>query len=151
MAIGISIGVVLGSRDSTTPIELAAEAGLVSRGTPLFVALELASTGEAREVSSGVTATPVLTFGTRGGGYCRELELASVQGATQLLACRRDGDWRLVLASYSPSLSTGGVYRPAAGPSPALDAAIDELIVGEPLDAAAERDVIAGSWETPSP
>jgi hypothetical protein len=74
------------------------------------------------------------------------VELVSARGATQLLGCRRDAGWRLLLSSCAASASPDGVYRPASGPSPALDAAIDELIEGVPLDATAERDVMSRGW-----
>jgi hypothetical protein len=148
LVIGVTIGVLLNPRYAASPLDLAANAGAVSRGTALYEVFERAPAAEARELSAGVTATPVLTFSTASGDYCRELELASAQGATQMLACRRDGDWRLVLASYSASTSPDGVYRPASGPSPAIDAAIDELIEGAPLDAAAERELIDRGWST---
>ncbi len=65
-----------------------------------------------------------------------------MRGATQMLGCRRDAEWRLLLSSYTASTSADGVYRPASGPSPALDVAIDELIEGVPLDEAAERELL---------
>ncbi|HUQ52151.1 MAG TPA: hypothetical protein VM692_08005, partial [Gammaproteobacteria bacterium] len=112
LAIGVGIGLLLNPRDASNPLEVAADAGTVARGTALFDVLEAAPSAEARELAAGVTATPVLTFGTGSGDYCRELEVASPRGATQLLACRRDGDWRLVLASYAPIAASDGVYRP---------------------------------------
>ena len=63
-----------------------------------------------------------------------------------MLACRRDGGWRIAHASYAAATAPDGVYRPASGPSPAIDAAIDELIDGVPLEAEAERALMSRGW-----
>jgi anti-sigma factor RsiW len=147
LAVGVALGVVLApSRQAPDAIELAAEGGAVAPGSALFEMLERVPSAESRELSAGVTATPVVTFGTAGGGYCREVDVASTEGTTQMLACRRDGAWRLAHTSYVAGTSTDGVFRPAAGPSPAMDAAIDELIDGAPLDSAAERALLGSGW-----
>jgi hypothetical protein len=147
LAIGVALGIVLApGRQAPDAIELAAEGGAVAPGTALFEMLERVPSAESRELSAGVTAIPVLTFGTADGGYCREVDVASTEGTTQLLACRRDGAWRLAHTSYVVSTPTDGVFRPASGPSPAIDAAIDELIDGAPLDSAAERELMSSGW-----
>jgi hypothetical protein len=147
LAIGVSFGIVLApGRQAGDAAGFVADSGLVPAGTALFDVFENVPSAESRALPGDVTATPVLTFGTGNGDHCRELELASVRGATQMLGCRRNGEWRLILASYTASASTDGVYRPASGPSPALDAAIDELIEGAPLDAAAERELMSRGW-----
>ena len=147
LAIGVSLGIVIApGRQAPDAIELAAEGGAVAPGTALFELLERVPSAESREVSAGVTATPVLTFGTAEGGHCREVDVATGAGTTQMLACRRDGAWWLAHTSYVVSTANDGVFRPASGPSPAIDAAIDELIDGAPLDAAAERELIDGGW-----
>jgi hypothetical protein len=147
LAIGVALGIVIApGRQAPDAIELAAEGGAVAPGSALFEVLERVPSAESRELSAGVTATPVLTFGTADGGYCREVELASTEGTTQMLACRRDGAWRLAHTSYVVSTNTDGVFRPASGPSPAIDAAIDELIDGAPIEGTAERDLMGRGW-----
>ena len=148
LALGIALGILVApGRGVPDVIELAAQGGAVAPGTALFEVLEGVPSAETRELAAGVAATPVLTFGTADGAYCREVDVASSEGTTQMLACRRDGAWRLAHTSYVVSVSTDGVFRPASGPSPAIDAAIDELIDGAPLDAAAERELIGNAWD----
>jgi hypothetical protein len=148
LAIGVSLGIVLApTRQAGDAAGLVADSGLVAPGTALFDVFETVPSAESRALPGDIIATPVLTFGTANGDYCREIELASVRGATQMLGCRRDAEWRLILASFTASANTDGVYRPASGPSPALDAAIDDLIEGAPLDAAAERELMSRGWE----
>ena len=48
--------------------------------------------------------------------------------------------------SYLVSTTSDGVFRPASGPSPAIDAAIEDLIDGAPLDPAAERELMGSGW-----
>jgi hypothetical protein len=147
LAIGVGLGIAFApGRQALDAIDLAAEGGAVAPGTALFEMLEGVPSAESRELSAGVTAIPVLTFGTADGGYCREVDVTSTAGTTQLLACRRDGAWRLAHTSYVGNSTSDGVFRPASGPSPAIDAAIDELIDGAPLDAAAERELLGSGW-----
>lgn len=147
LAIGIALGIAVApERRAPGAIELAAEGGAVAPDSALFDVLERVPSAESRELSAGVVATPVLTFGTAAGGHCREVDVASGQATTQLLACRRDGAWRLAHVSFVASATTDGVFRPASGPSPALDAAIEELIDGAPIDGAAERALIDRGW-----
>lgn len=146
LAVGLAFGVVLAPDRQGRDRDFIANAGSVAPGSALFEVFERVPTAESRALPGDVTATPSLTFATQSGDYCREVEVASERGATQLLGCRRDAQWRLVLSSYSPSVSTDGVYRPASGPSSVLDAAIDELIEGAPLEAAAERELMSRGW-----
>jgi hypothetical protein len=147
LAFGVALGILV-APDRPTPdaVALAAVVGAVAPGTPLADVLESVPSAESREVLAGVSATPVLTFATADGAYCREVDLASRAGTTQLLACRRDGAWRVAHATYTVAASTDGVFRPASGPSPAIDAAIEELIDGAPLEPAAERTLIERGW-----
>jgi hypothetical protein len=147
LVIGIALGVIIApGRQAPDALELAAAGGAVAPGSALFEVLESVPSAESRELSAGVTATPVLTFGTADGGYCREVDVASADSTTQMLACRRDGAWRLAHTSYAVTATTDGVFRPASGPSPAIDAAIDELIDGALIEGAAERQLIGNGW-----
>jgi hypothetical protein len=150
LAIGIALGVVIApERQAPDAIGMAAEGGVVPPGSALYELLERVPSAEPRELSADVTATPVLTFGTAEGGHCREVDVESVGVTTQILACRRDSAWRLAHVSYVVNPTTDGVFRPASGASPGIDAAIDELIAGAPLDAAAERELIDSGWGAP--
>lgn len=146
LAIGVALGIVLAPGRQAGDTAFVADGGIIPPGSALFEVLESVPSAESSGLPGELTAMPVLTFATGNGAFCRELDLSSARGATQMLACRRDGEWRLQLASYSAGATTDGVYRPASGPSPALDAAISELIDGAPLGAADERELIARGW-----
>ncbi|HJR70117.1 MAG TPA: hypothetical protein VKA43_08775 [Gammaproteobacteria bacterium] len=150
LVIGMSVGVRLGPGGSPDAAGLVAEAGVVAPGTPLFAALDSLPSAATQAVGAGVIATPRLTFGANDGGYCRLVDLTSERSTTEALACRRDDEWLLEMVVFVERAPRDGVYRPASGPSPAIEAAVDSLIEGEPLDAAAERAVIGRGWG-PSP
>ncbi|HYD27266.1 hypothetical protein [Brevundimonas sp.] len=84
-----------------------------------------------------------LTFRDADGRWCRTFQAgeAGVAG----LACRTGDDWRMqVLAPFQAS---GAEVRTAgADTPPAVLAAVDALIAGETLDAAAEVQARDGGW-----
>jgi len=148
LAVGIALGLVLAPH-SPAPGSAAAlaAAGDVAAGDPLFTALETAPSGAPRDLGAGVSAEPRLTFRTRDGGYCRRVDLTRERDAAVVLACRRDGAWRVDAASFARVDATvGGEFRPATETPSAVEAAIDAAIEGEPLSAEAERAVLAGGW-----
>jgi hypothetical protein len=148
LAIGVVIGTRVDSGGSASPTGIVAEAGVVAPGSALFAALDGLPSAATQAVGAGVTATPRLTFATDDGEYCRLVELASERGASEALACRREGEWQLEMVVFVERGPRDGVYRPASGPSPGLEAEIDSLIAGEPLDAAGERELIERGWRS---
>jgi hypothetical protein len=126
-------------------------------GTP-FVTRDgqvLASGALARALSEQLAGTqsaqaPVrigVSFRARSGLYCRTFVLHE-RDALAGLACRDQQAWRLeALARNAPAPASGAEYRPAASAlPPALARTVDELIAGEPLDAAAESAARARAW-----
>lgn len=89
-----------------------------------------------------------VSFRERNGTYCRTFIL---QGASPLagLACREQSAWRVeALARGAPAPAPGGTaYRQAASALPrAVAGTLDELIAGEPLDAAGEAAARERGW-----
>jgi hypothetical protein len=86
-----------------------------------------------------------VSFRARDGGYCRTFVLRAKE-ALAGLACRAQGRWRItVLQAAQPDAT--GAYRPAAASlPPAVTRAVDELMSGEPLDAAEERAARGSDW-----
>ncbi|MCR5876768.1 anti-sigma factor [Phenylobacterium sp. J426] len=85
-----------------------------------------------------------LSFQANDGRYCRTFQSAPDRRAG--LACRDGGGWRLrTVTAWAPAnvdYRTAGVDTP-----PEVLAAVDALIAGEPLDAAAERAARARGWK----
>ena len=87
-----------------------------------------------------------LSFRSRDGAYCRSFLLPAPSPLAGV-ACREPDAWRLqVLAAAAPGAAASG-YRPAAAAMPAaVTQAVDALIAGEPLDAAAEAAARSRAW-----
>ena len=83
-----------------------------------------------------------LTFRNRAGEICRSF----TQDASSGLACRAGGRWQ-VKGLFGAPEGQSGDYRMAAGMDPNLAALVDSAMVGEPLDAAAEKAAKDGGWK----
>jgi hypothetical protein len=89
-----------------------------------------------------------VSFVSRNGDYCRTFmlrEKSTIAG----LACREGGGWRLqTMAAMAHATSGSGEYQPAASSlPPAIEQSVDELIVGDPLDAKAEAAARGNGWQ----
>jgi hypothetical protein len=152
LAIGAVLGFFIAPQGSSPESGLLASTGNVARGSSLHDALETLPSGDTREIAAGLAVTPALSFESRDGGYCRELAIAGSDGSAAALACRRDGGWRVEALGFDEAPAPGagpqgGEFRPAGRASSAIDAAIDERIAGDPLDAAAESALIGRGWQ----
>lgn len=83
----------------------------------------------------------IVTFRRSDGGYCRAFESGGQAG----IACRYESGWQIQsLRAASGSASTQ--YRQAGSGSTALMAEAQDMMAGEPLDAAGEHAAIAAHW-----
>jgi hypothetical protein len=145
LAVGLSLGFGFGQRSSDLPAASALVAtGAVPSGSPLHELLESVPSGERRRLDAAATAEARLTFRAVDGDWCRELMATSAQQASVGLACRRDAGWRLELVGIAAA--GGELYRPAGADAP-FQEAVDALIDGEPLEADAERALLANGWQ----
>lgn len=94
-----------------------------------------------------------ITFRAADGQFCRSFTLREGRPESAPLAglaCRAPagGDrWLIpVLVETPPDTAAPAGYRMAASPAPAVLQAIDERVAGQPLDAAAERQVLQRNW-----
>ena len=87
-----------------------------------------------------------LSFKDRAGLYCRAFQ-ASGRASVAGVACREPSAWRV--RAISPAGPTSdAAYRTAGSETPpAVLAAIDAMIVGQPLDAAGESRAKAAGWK----
>jgi hypothetical protein len=138
LAACLVVGVAIGQSLSPVGGHLVSEHGtLVARaGLARALTTQLAADGGAVKVG--------LTFRDAGGGYCRTF----LSRADRLagLACRRDGRWVVqTVSAWAPQAAPQ--YRTAASETPpAVLAAVDGVIAGAPLDAAAERAARNAGW-----
>ena len=145
LAVGLALGYLVTSRTPASDAALIASAGVIATGTPLHEVLETTTSATTREIGRGVSVTPMLTFRSVDGDYCRQVDVASERGGGEALACRRDGSWRFEAVSFSAGATANGQFRPASRSS-VIDAAIDERIDGDALGVSAEKAVIEQRW-----
>jgi hypothetical protein len=88
-----------------------------------------------------------VSFLSRTGDYCRTFTLRDKR-AVAGLACREGESWRLeALKATDRATSASGEYQPAASTlPPAIEQSVDEIIVGDPLDATAEAAARGKGW-----
>ncbi|HZZ31876.1 MAG TPA: anti-sigma factor [Phenylobacterium sp.] len=139
LAACLVVGVAIGQSLSPPSGSLVSEHGtLVARaGLARALTTQLAADGGAVKVG--------LTFRDAGGGFCRTF----LSRADRLagLACRRDNRWIVQTASAWAPPQVAPQYRTAASETPpAVLAAVDGVIAGAPLDAAAERAARDAGW-----
>lgn len=107
--------------------------------------LETGRSGQQLAASDGSRLNARLSFTDQQGDYCRQFQLRDRTGVSEQIACRRQGQWQPV-ASVPVKPSAPGSYQTASGESP-LDEQLDQMINGDPLDAAAEAAAIAKRWD----
>jgi hypothetical protein len=87
-----------------------------------------------------------VSFLSRDGDYCRTFVFRD-KSAVAGLACRDGESWRLKVLETTRPTSGSGEYQPAAsGLPPAIEQSVEELIVGDPLDAKAEAAAGGNGW-----
>ena len=135
LVLGIGLGTTIGGRGSNAPTAI--EGGRLVAAAELRQALDrqLASTDQR-----GAATRIGLTFRNHDGALCRSFDGRDGAG----LACRSGDKWRIE-ALFGPSIG-GGEYRAASGADPRLGDLIDQVVEGEPLDAAQEREARSRYW-----
>ena len=131
------------------PPGLLADRGTVLERSPLHDVLETLPSGETRDLGTGWSATPRLSFRSTEGLACRRVDLAEAGGSVDAVVCRRGGVWRAELIGYAPARQGTGddLYHPATGGTPSrVDDAINSIMQGEPLGREDERDWIRRGW-----
>lgn len=80
------------------------------------------------------------SFRAQDGALCRVFTATRTSG----IACRDGQAW--ALRRTMTGVTENGAYRQAASPTAALMTDAQDLMAGEPLDTAAERDAVARGW-----
>jgi hypothetical protein len=104
----------------------------------------LATALQTELASSQSAAAPIrigISFTGPDGQPCRTVETADAAG----LACRSDGEWRLALLASTPS-PRASEYQQAGSAAGLVMSAAQEMIVGEPMSAAQERQARDAGW-----
>jgi hypothetical protein len=88
-----------------------------------------------------------LSFRNMSGAYCRTFSLTGSDTSSGL-ACREGADWRITALVQAPraAANSGNFRTAAAEDSPAIRAAVEAAIAGEPLDHAEEIAARQAGW-----
>jgi len=147
MAASVVLGVAISWR-MFTPAEsnlmAASDGALVARGA-LATALDQQLASEQRRDGAVLIG---LTFKSRDGGYCRNFTVRASRTAG--LACRVASEWQIPLTATS-AIPAGGAQQASGAIPPAILAAIEARIAGEPLDAAGEQSARGSGWNPQRP
>lgn len=105
--------------------------------------------GQSAQLADGSEVSPILTFASADGRFCREFSLAAETGNGSGIACRDDGAWAVVaLTDGSPDIASMDDIVLASGASESsLDAAYESLGASDPFDSAREQQLIDGDWQ----
>ncbi|MFQ5564499.1 MAG: anti-sigma factor family protein [Parvularculaceae bacterium] len=122
-------------------------AGVIGASDSLYAALETGRSGVAATVG-GAQVTPLLTFRTADGGYCREFVSRDDSAGMRSVACREGSAWRVKIAVADAPLASGAYYAPAAGANAAIAVFVDDAIAGEPLNRDDEARLLENGWKS---
>jgi len=144
MAASLVVGLLLGPRllRPSAPLETSGGRVLASGVLSGALSQQLASAQPA-----GAPVTIGVSFRARSGGYCRTFVLHESQSLAGL-ACREGPAWQVkaLAQSEAPGAAGGGYAQAASELPPAVARTLDDLIAGEPLDAAAETAARERGW-----
>ncbi|HTD73977.1 MAG TPA: hypothetical protein VK652_10660 [Steroidobacteraceae bacterium] len=144
LLVGVGVG-YLGWHGSAALIQANPSGGLLA-GAALAEAL---STQLSDDRSPARAATAGMSFRAKSGGYCRTFALTGAE-ASSGLACHEADGWSIKVLAQSPSKGSPSQFRTAASElSPAIRAAIEGSIEGEPLDHAGEVAARQAGWSAP--
>jgi hypothetical protein len=146
MAASLVLGVGLGFLAWHGPaglIQPGSGGGLVAKAA----LAEALSTQLSDDRSPARVAIARLSFRSKSGDYCRTFSLTGTDAGSGL-ACREGNDWKIKALTESPRAATNsGNFRTAASEeSPAIRAAVEASIDGEPLDHAGEIAARQAGW-----
>jgi hypothetical protein len=141
LLVGLALG-YLGWHGSAALIQANSSGGLVAGAALADVLSTQLSDGRppARAATAG------LSFRAKTGDYCRTFALTG-DAASSGLACHDANGWSIKVLAQSPSPGSPTQFRTAGSElSPAIRAAIEASIEGEPLDHAGEVAARQAGW-----
>ncbi len=156
MAAALAVGILIGGNinfwntmeDTSTAADQYGLARIISADAPLFAVLENTPSATSQALTEDYSVTPILSFQTRDGVYCREFRTASAAGGMHSVACRGTDQWNLQVTSFVGNGATNGEYYVTAGAadSYAINQFVDQHMRGDALGAAQEQAVIQQGW-----
>ncbi len=147
LAMGVAVGTqsqfgaILGQADNNGALVVAsADGALVS--TQVARVLTSQAGGVAQKIDGMGLARASISFRDAQDQLCRQFSIDGKASATDGVACYSGGQW-LVAAIGTRAIESGEIRTASGDAAPAVLAAVDALIVGEPMDADAEKAALA--------
>jgi hypothetical protein len=143
LLLGLGLGFLAWHGSRSAWVQPGVDGGLIAAAA----LAEALSTQLSDDRSAERVAVTGLSFRNKSGDYCRTFSLSGTD-ASSGLACREGTDWRIKVLAQSPrTAADSGNFRTAAsGDSPAIRAAVEGSIDGEPLDHAGEIAARQAGW-----
>lgn len=143
LAIAASVAVVFGIA-MTSYLQPNESQNLVASNIASALNTQLSS-GEYKQ-SDGSVFSAQLSFKNQQGELCRQYAL-SLNNTTQTsIACKTQSGWQIKAQTAVQQRDNGAQYQTASNNSE-LDAVIDSMISGAPLDRAQEQQAISAKWQ----
>ena len=138
----VAVGVTLSLQNGNQIHETLPVAGALDLDSAVHTALETTISGQTF-VSGETSVTPILTFRSMEGSYCREFEMTSNEIRNRALACRTAKHWsmRAVIGNAQPTTETQG-YSTASSEHAQFDRIVNNMMAGQALDHATEERLI---------
>jgi hypothetical protein len=145
LLLGLGLGFLAWHGSGGALIHPGSDGGLIA-GTTLAEAL---STQLSDDRGAQRVAITGLSFRNKSGDYCRTFSLIGSETSAGL-ACREGTDWRIKALALLPrtAVNSGNFRTAASEESPAIRAAVEGSIDGEPLDRNGEIAARRAGWET---
>ena len=128
---------------SQSPVARTADGAFIARG-PLATSLSAQLTAEQ---PPGATVRIGMSFRAKSGEYCRTFSLSG-ETSPAGLACRHGNDWQIHTLTEGAGGAGMPEYRTAGSAmAPAVLAAVEDAIVGAPLDQGGESAARSKGWQ----
>lgn len=138
----LALGIVIGTQVPSGG-DIASVGGVLTAKGSLAKALSNDLSGSPTQVAQ---ATIGLSFRDKSGQYCRSFQTAGAAPVAGV-ACNAAGSWQIAaLARHAPPANTGAYEQAGSEMPDAVRDAVEGMIAGEPLDAAAERKARDAGW-----
>jgi anti-sigma factor RsiW len=145
MAASLLIGLGLGyiASHHSNALVKSSSSGLIA-GAALDEAL---SSQLSADRAAGSVAATGTSFRSKTGDYCRTFSLSGADSSSGL-ACREGNSWKIKVLAQSPHPAgdPSNFRQAGSADSPAVRAAVEESIAGEPLDQAGEIAARRRGW-----
>ncbi|HEY4265562.1 MAG TPA: hypothetical protein VGM72_09605 [Micropepsaceae bacterium] len=143
MAAGIGLGILLAGTFGIGTDVRGQDGTLIAQGE-LGRVLSTALTGEQ---SAEPAARIAASFWSKNGSFCRSfVTRGTSMSALAGIACREQGAWRIAATAAVPPIDPRQSRISPEELPPSVRGVMDNLIVGRPLDADAERQLRNQAW-----